>query len=385
MRLTEEILQAYLDRALPPADRRAVEAHLAESRAAQTELARLRQNRQRLAAALDTLTPAPTDLSNSRRALLRLQTTLKQQPAQTPFGLTERIKPVFNRSKLKRYRPALTAATMVALVALLLSFAPVRAMAGNLLKILRVQNVQIVPINAANLENMQNNPELNDLMSRLQLEPQVISGNGEPQEVASLAEAIDMVDFAVARPVNPPAAIGELQTVMVQDKTVYNLQVDKDLLGAIFEAADIEVDLPDSLNDAPIILTQPQAVIQSWGAGNEETLHFVQMPSPEIEYPDDLDLQALGTAGLQLLGMPKAEAMALGATIDWANTLILPIPTDADMTVTEVEVGNDKGFLFTAKSDGFETALMWQSGAKTYFMGGAINADALLSLAASVK
>jgi hypothetical protein len=126
--------------------------------------------------------------------------------------------------------------------------------------------------------------------------------------------------------------------------------------------------------------------MQEWRAGDEVLLGFMQLPAPSVEYPDDLDLNALGVAGLQFLGMSKAEATALGATIDWANTLVLPIPSDTELTVSEVSVNGTKGTLFTEEeAKGDDTALMWQQNGMTYFVAGNYTADEILAIAQSVK
>jgi hypothetical protein len=172
---------------------------------------------------------------------------------------------------------------------------------------------------------------------------------------------------------------------MVHKQRVVQMNLDKDLLEAIFEAAEIEISLPDSLDEEPIVVTQPDAVIQKWQQEGNSVLEFVQMAAPAIEYPDDLDLNALGVAGLQLLGMPKDEAEDLGKTIDWANTLILPVPKNGQVTVTEISINGGQGFIFAEKDSDDEAAVMWQNNGMSYFVNGDYAAEQMVEVAKSVK
>ncbi|MFQ5576086.1 MAG: anti-sigma factor family protein [Anaerolineae bacterium] len=384
MRLDEGKLRAYLDHALSPAEQRAVEATLAQSGGARQTLARLQRRREDVARHLSSL--APPDTPSAAQALRQLQA----QPANPPAHSRplERMKRMFTTPRLKRLQPAITALTVAAVIALLFSFAPVRAMAGNFLKIFRVQEVKIIPVAMEQVESLKNNQEFQGLMDQFSPSSEVVSGSGEPQRVASLAAAAAQVDFTPLQIATLPGNLAGPRKILVQEQSIAHITLDKELIEAIFQSAGIEISLPDSINEQPLILTQPATVLQSWEGDAGPELNFVQLRTPEIEYPDDLDLQALGIAGLQLLGMSKAEATALGNTIDWANTLVLPIPSDTDMTVTEVTVGGAKGFLFaadtSATTDSTQSALMWQTGGMTYFIAGQFSPDDILAMGRSV-
>jgi hypothetical protein len=388
MRVDEGKLRAYLDQTLSSTEQEAVEKYLAQSPEAQTVLGQLQQEQQETAQYLAALAPSSRDYSAPSQALTRLQTHLESQTNKSlTVEMEERISEMFNKSFIKRYQPAIIALTLVMVIAILFSFAPVRAMAGNFLKIFRVQTIQVVPVDAERLEALENNPEFKGLMDQFEPQIEVISEEEEPRPVASLAEAAALVDFPVAEITALPSDLADASSkIEVQEQIVAHLTLDKDLLQAVFEAAEIDITLPDSLNESPLIITKPDTVMQEWRAGDEVLLGFMQLPAPSVEYPDDLDLNALGVAGLQFLGMSKAEATALGATIDWANTLVLPIPSDTELTVSEVSVNGTKGTLFTEEeAKGDDTALMWQQNGMTYFVAGNYTADEILAIAQSVK
>lgn len=291
---------------------------------------------------------------------------------------------MFRQSFIKRYQPALIILALVAITALLFSFAPVRTTAANLLRVFRVQTVEVVSVDTENIRALESDPRFKGVID--QLEPQIkVITDSEPQEVDSLAEAAELVSFPVAEITALPDDLGDPSRITVYRQRVVQLQLDKELLEALFEAAEVEVSLPDSLNETPIVVTQPDSVVQMWQQDDREVLQFTQMTTPQIEYPDDLDLNALGVAGLQLLGMSKEEATKLGATIDWANTLILPIPR-GKMNASEVSVNGANGFLFTAADSADEgAAVMWPHNGMTYFVNGDYAPEQVIEMAKSVK
>lgn len=412
-------LRAYLDQALPENEMNGVAHTIANNPAAQQTLEQLRQERDETAVYLASLNPSATAQPSASRALNQVQNKLAAQTTASIYNqiyyIIERITIMFKNSSLKKYQPAITALAVITVIALLFSFAPVRSMAGKFLSIFRVQEVKIIPVDMNSIENLENNPELEGLLKEFSPSAEIVSGGGDPQEVASLTEAANLADFRLAK-INalPDDLANEATSVAVMEESVYKIQLNKELLEAIFDAAKIEISLPDSLNNQPIMAKKPTTIMQAWGVdanlspkdgphfgddhhrGNRHrklerwegpsgpTLMFVQLKSPEIEYPDDLDLNALGVAALQLIGMSKAEATAIGSTIDWANTLVLPIPTDANMTVTEVSINGATASLFT-ETRGKNASIMWQKDGITYLLGGTYSSDQMIKIAESVK
>ncbi len=385
MRIDEGKLRAYLDQALPPEEMKKLKKQLADSPEAQAALTRLSQERDDFAQLLAPLAPPVAERSAASQALRRWQAQRTGQSNPSINSVAERIGTMFTQSFIKKYQTALSVLTVVAIIAISFSFAPVRVTAANFLKIFRVQTVKIVPVDEDHMEAIKNNPQLKGLIDELEPEVKVLT-DSEPQEVDSLAEAAELVNFDIAEITALPDGLGEPASIIVHKQRVVQMNLDKELLEAIFEAAEIEVSLPDSLNEEPIIVTQSDAVIQKWQQAEKDVLEFVQMMPPQIEYPDDLDLNALGVAGLQLLGMAKDEAEALAKTIDWANTLILPVPNNGKVTVTEITINGGKGFIFSedSKNSNDETAVMWQKGI-SYFVNGDYAAEQMVKVAESVK
>ncbi len=386
MRLDEGKLRAYLDQALSPEELEKVSKQLADSPESQATLARLGQERDNSAQYLAALAPPPEHRPAAPLALRRLKAQISGQATQTIMARKrERMKGMVAKRFIRRYQSAIAILAVVAITVGLFSFAPVRTMAGNFLKIFRVQTVKIVPVDREHLRAMREDPRFQGLIE--ELEPQVdVIVDSEPQQVNSLAAASETAGFPVAEITALPVGIGPPSSITVYQQKVVHLNLDRDLLEAIFQAAEIEISLPDSLNEEPLVVTEPSSVVQAWKQEDKEILGFVQMTAPEVEYPDDLDLDTLGVAGLQLLGMSAEEATALGATIDWSTTLLLPIPKDAGMTVTEISVNGADGFVFANPDLPDEgSAVMWQRGDMSYMVTGEFSADQMIEIAKSAK
>ena len=390
-KLNEATLRAYLDEALSPQAREQVDRLLAHSGEAQASLKRLRLEIARTDRILTQLAPTAAEQAPAAPALKRLQSQLAAGSPPKSDPIMERILFMFSKSFIKRHQPLVAGLALVVVLAVALSFAPVRALAGDLLSIFRVQQVKVVPVDMNRLETLEQNEEFSSLMEQFSPESETIVEAGEPVNVASLGEAAGLVDFAIAGPTDLPADAGSLAEISVLNRSVQEINLDPDLMEAIFEAAGISVDLPDSLQDTPVIVTRPALLHQSWANEGETRLEFVQLNTPQIEYPDDLNLDELGVAVLQLMGLSEAEAVALGATIDWANTLILPVPSDGEVEVSEVQVNGASGTLFKSLSEeqhpdhGEGVGLMWQAGGKTYMLTGDYSPEQLLQIAESVQ
>ena len=221
------------------------------------------------------------------------------------------------------------------------------------------------------------------LLDQFDPNAEVVSGGGDPQEVESIEDAAGSVDFSIAAIGRLPDDVGSLNKIMVHEHSVVHLKLDKDLLESIFSAAQIEISLPDSLNESPIVVSKSAGISQEWGTDEGSTLSFAQFRSPAVDYPDDFNIDEFGVAVLQFLGRSEEEARKMGETIDWANTLLLPIPGDADVSATEVDINGAGGVLFDKGQN--QARLMWHTNGMTYMLGGEYSAEQLLDMARSVQ
>jgi hypothetical protein len=97
----------------------------------------------------------------------------------------------------------------------------------------------------------------------------------------------------------------------------------------------------------------------SAGRRYPDCVALVQIPSPTVNAPPDLDVAQLAELGLQMTGMTPEQAKAYSQTVDWTSTLIIPIPKNAAV-YQQVQVDGVTGTLIQRPADDApQYALVW--------------------------
>lgn len=284
----------------------------------------------------------------------------------------------------RNWQRALSGLAAAVVVGVLLAFAPIRAAASDFLSIFRLESIVILPVRLSDLERLSRaSYELGHDYFPGDME--VLTEPGEPQYPETVAEASDMVGLTVRAPATHPPA----DEIMVNGEMVTEYRPNVDKMRELFEAAELSPDLvPPEIDGQSFVLRMPPSVVQIWG--EEDTpLVVMQMSSPTVDFPDEVDTQALGAAMLQLLGLSADEATSLSASIDWTTTLILPVPTD-EVSFESVVVDGSDGFVLTGtapydESEMTYTALLWQKNGVVYLVGGIEDAGRMLEIANSLQ
>ena len=218
---------------------------------------------------------------------------------------------------------------------------------------------------------------------------------GEIQEVDSAALASQLAGF----PVRLTEGLETTPKFTVQPGGTATMTVDLELVRAVLkdlERPDIE--LPDELDGAQVVVTVPAGVGASYGncpileEGIEldapqgkpvkwDCTVLLQMPSPTISAPPGLDIEQIGEAYLQLLGMSPEEAASFASNVDWTTTFVIPIPRYG-VEYSEVTVDGVTGLLV----ENYEGAsLLWVKDGVIYSLSGVDNAEKALELANQLK
>jgi hypothetical protein len=308
-----------------------------------------------------------------------------------------------------RWRRAGAAAVVVAAVAALFVLAPVRGAAAQFLALFRVEEIRTVPFDPGSMEGL----------AATGFDPAdfvTVVGDpmdGEPRTLATVGEAAAELPYALRR----PAALGAPDEVVLVPAGRTELSVD----GARLHDALAGLGLDASAvppEQAVIEVERGAAVGMRWTAADGE-VELLQVPAPEIALPDGWDPAALGRLYLGLLGRPDDEVDALAETIDWATTLVVPVPMGhvesvpvrvdgaegvlflpderaarrmalaqppaAAMPVDRgpVEVGPGRGRV--AEAGGAEALLLWQRDGLVYALSGERSGDELVALAADFE
>jgi hypothetical protein len=310
--------------------------------------------------ALAPLAPGPAE--GPRPASQVLSEVRKRMDSNTP--LNRRFSDMFKR----KYT---WAAAAVVVVVALFTIPAVRAAASDFLGLFRVQKFAAISVSPQQLALLEELAESGLYPGELQL-------TGEPSE-AVVVDSIDAAAAAAGFPVRTPVEQGEPAKIEVSEGGTGRLIVNVANARALMEAAGADPALiPDSLDGQPVSVTLSPGVALEYPSG----VSLVQMPSPEVEYPAEVDPAAIGEALLQVLGMEPRDAARLAASLDWTTTLLVPIPANV-ASFGEVEVDGVLG-LGLSDFEGRHAALIWQKGGMVYVLTG-FDMDQLVAVAEQMQ
>ena len=320
------------------------------------------ENTQDVMEALQKLAPAPADAPRpASLALAELRGRVTPQPRTRSWNFPA----VFGR------RYAWATLLVVMALALTLTSPGVRAAASDFLGLFRVQKFTPISITAEQLALLEE-------VAGSGLYPGEVEFFEEPSEpirVDSLSEA----EMAAGWQAGSPSLLGQPDAVYAMAGASGRLTIDVENARALMSLAGADPALiPDSLDGADVDVTVYPAISQNWDDG----VVLLQSPSPLVEYPEDVDVTALGQALLEVLGMEPGPARRLAENIEWTNTVLLPIP-ESIANFNEVQIGASSGLALTSL-DGQNAAVLWESGGKVFVLSG-LDMEELVSIANSIE
>lgn len=123
----------------------------------------------------------------------------------------------------------------------------------------------------------------------------------------------------------------------------------------------------------------PQAVVLEYKNASGERVLVGQMASPELSFPDELDMNQLREEILRFPGLPTDLVAQLSAIDDWENTLIIPIPQGAESD--DVTINGEPGLLI---EHDLGAAILWEDDGILYAVVGQVSSDAMQDIADSM-
>jgi hypothetical protein len=158
------------------------------------------------------------------------------------------------------------------------------------------------------------------------------------------------------------------------------MEMEGEGLALLVELAGMDPDaVPDDLEGA-IYASAPAMV----SIRNDE-FQIMQVQEPTVEYPEGLEAEVVGEAGLRLLGVPAAKARRIAQEIDWSTTMLLPVPMDLT-EIREVEIAGARA-VYVAPKEGEgdqPAALLFQKEGVVYMVTGSRSLRRLSDVAASM-
>jgi hypothetical protein len=319
-------LRAYLDGETAAAARAEVARHLDACPTCRQRLAELERAAAWAGNRLPSMAPIPTAVVQERLA------QFMRQAQGSPLSRKEQR---MNQRANRVWRPIAAGVMIVALLVAMFSFEPSRALADKFLSIFRVRKFAVIQVSP---DEAQVEALAESLQDKLFIgEPEMIA-DPPVVEAATIEEARDLAGFDARVPAYLPGP--EAARFEVKGHTQVAFHVAREGLQLVLQTAGMDPEqIPASVENGVIQCTAPSSVYIEKGP-----FSIIQVNDPSVEYPDGLNPQLIGEAGLRILGVPAGEARSISERIDWTTTVLLPVPTNI-AEVRDVTVAGAQGVL----------------------------------------
>ncbi|MGH9446876.1 MAG: anti-sigma factor family protein, partial [Terriglobia bacterium] len=345
----------------------------------------------RVREAFATLDPADGLAKDPQTAFVEFQA--RQEATEPPRGFGRSLAGLFSAHPL----PAWGAAALVALIVILAAFAPARSLGQRVLAMLRVQRVAVVPVSLSAMPGRNTMETVSRILSD---QVKVTLSPGKPQITASPSQASQIAGFHV----RVLTGQSEAPQISVEGERGFVMTLNQDRLQEVLSALgrqDLQV--PASIDGSTIAVHIPKMVLVDYGncphrgsqagppqpspANTTGCTAMVQVASPTVSVPPNLNIDQLAEVALQAAGMTAEEAEAFCQTVDWTSTLVVPIPSGAT-TSMQVAVDGVEGTLISGRPRNGRPAdydLIWVKNGIIYSIWGFGGAEKALGLAGSLS
>ena len=404
MHIPEGEIRAYLDKELDTARHAQVKNHLDSCPICQTLAAELSGRTRRVDVFLMTLEPGTSQAPQMAEARDRLKARLALEETPQPHkiwptrwaqsgnprsGSNKEIENMWQKLFTRKARPFWALLALIVLLAASMAFSPVRAIANSFLGLFRIQHIDVIQVNPDALpSNLGRSSQLEALMSQ-DVKHETF---GKVQTVSSAEEASQLLGI----PVRLPSELqGQPVVLQVQPASRVTFTLNSERIQAILnEIGRSDIQLPQGLDGAVVTIDIPTGLNASYGecskvqgsdpdmpqlmTGNNCT-NYVQIGSPTISAPPGLDVQKIGEAYLQVLGMSSEDASHFAENIDWTTTFVVPLPSSG-VDYQDVNVDGVNGTIVQNQGNGARKSydMLWIKDGVVYALHGQ-GADATIA------
>jgi hypothetical protein len=376
MHLKDELLRALLDQELPEETERQAREHLVRCAECQSRYDTARQQADRVAARMRALAPGRNQQPSPQAAYAQMSKNNRMNSRKKEW-----IKPMLSR------KPVWAALTVLLVLVMALSMPPVRAWASSFLGLFRVENITVITFDPANIEESLDRLETNQEAIEALLKEVSVVKSTRPQTVNSADEAAALAGFSPRLPSNLDGA-----QFAVKPAASATYTIDRAALQDLFNAVGVDIQLPADVDGETVTVEVKDAIVAAYGCPAdfaeqnlpESCTSLIQLPSPTVDAPEGLDVQRMGEAMLQFLGLSPAEARILSQRIDWTSTLIVPVPQGEGVSYREVTVDGVSGTLLQ-ETDRDAYMLLWVKDGMLYGLQGSGNPDQALRTANALQ
>jgi hypothetical protein len=382
MHIKPRDLRAYIDGERTIQDRSRLKSHLNSCQHCQKRYEDLQEKAQAAASHFDVL--SKSESISARLAAPDINHVYR-------YIAEKEEKSMFSKRKLFQFKFA-AVAVMIAIFALSFAFPQVRAIANNFLGIFRVEQVTVLPVDISRLEASWGSAGVQ--FDRLLASQVKVEKSGESKDASSIAEAASLAGFNLRFPSSLPAPDKLVVDPPVEFSYKINLARERELLEMMGQDPHL---LPDHVDGQTITAHLSTSVFAGFGScaktdydpdeadqnSMDSCLVLIQMPSPVVNAPQGLDLEKLAAAFLKAAGMSEGEAEAFSRRVDWATTLVIPIPPQSKSR--EVQVEGVEAVLIEPTYRSGPFVLIWVKDGILYGLSGTNTEASPLEIAGSMR
>lgn len=387
------ILRAYVDGELEAEQADSVQKHVESCSRCRSELSAVTSQAAAVSSSLDQLPETRSDGADTDAAWAAFRRRRNQELPQPPTG---RLTP-------KRIWSLAGAGAAVAFVTLLFTFAPLRSWAESFLAIFRVEHFTVLEINPTAMQgNLQDDAFFNQTIGHiLSDEVTVTQAPQEPVAVSSAATASKLAGFKIRLLAGQsPSAL------LFRSGMAAQMKLNRDHLQSILdEAGRGDLRIPESVDGAVVGLRLPAGAIAFYGqcgdlparmqgirqpaSGDEpdsSCVSLMELPSPIVTAPPQMDPGEIAQVALQFLGMSPNEAANFTQTVDWTTTLVLPV-VQGQTSYENVSIAGNDGVLLRPRPPRSATrfTLMWVDNGIVYGLTGSGDDTTAVNLAEQIE
>ena len=131
---------------------------------------------------------------------------------------------------------------------------------------------------------------------------------------------------------------------------------------------------------APMVMQPP------FQHGDDTCVSLIQIPSPIVSAPQQIDPAQIAQVALQFLGMSANDAANFTQTVDWTSTLVLPV-VRGESKYEQVHVnGNEAALLRPAnQTQSGHFSLMWVDNGIVFALNGTGDDTTAINLASQLQ
>lgn len=256
----------------------------------------------------------------------------------------------------------------------------VNAAISKTLSIFRVQDLKGVTVTLDDIQQIQS--KLSTGQGEINLEKMGnIKVQGGQKKVSSKEDVKNITDVTVAF---PSVLDGVVPSVNVVEPTAIEFTLKAENVNEIMKSYGATKLLPANIDGKTFKIDFASQVTMNYSINNKP-ITIMETKSPEITVPDDVDIDAVYDAVVEMPIIPQRLQSQLKSMKDWKSTLYIPV---IESEMTEVNINGAKGYMskdYGNSEENSESAVIWYDKGIIYVVSGQVDSEELLKIAKSVK